>query len=65
VTIAHRLRTIIDYDTVVVMSAGRVLECGSPRDLYNAKGQFYDMVYHSGEMEELQTMLEDELAPEN
>jgi ABC-type multidrug transport system fused ATPase/permease subunit len=26
VTIAHRLRTIIDYDSVVVMSAGRVLE---------------------------------------
>lgn len=26
VTIAHRLRTIIDYDTVVVMSSGRVLE---------------------------------------
>jgi ABC-type multidrug transport system fused ATPase/permease subunit len=26
VTIAHRLRTIIDYDTVVVMSAGRVVE---------------------------------------
>ncbi|KAI9167099.1 ATP-binding cassette transporter abc4 [Paramyrothecium foliicola] len=58
VTIAHRLRTIIDYDTVVVMSAGRVLECGSPGDLYNARGQFYDMVYHSGEMEELRSMLE-------
>ncbi|KAF4980390.1 hypothetical protein FZEAL_3589 [Fusarium zealandicum] len=58
VTIAHRLRTIIDYDTVVVMSAGRVLECGSPRDLYHARGQFYDMVYHSGEMEELQTLLD-------
>lgn len=26
VTIAHRLRTIIDYDGVVVMSAGRVVE---------------------------------------
>lgn len=26
VTIAHRLRTIIDYDTVVVMSSGRILE---------------------------------------
>lgn len=26
VTIAHRLRTIIDYDSVVVMSAGRVVE---------------------------------------
>ncbi|CAM1511289.1 Fc.00g088020.m01.CDS01 [Cosmosporella sp. VM-42] len=58
VTIAHRLRTIIDYDTVVVMSAGRVLECGSPRDLYDARGQFYDMVYHSGEMDDLQVLLE-------
>lgn len=81
VTIAHRLRTIIDYDAVVVMSAGRVLEyvlfcvakynklhtCmfwltilfrhGSPRDLYNAKGQFYDMVCHSGELDELEELL--------
>ena len=34
VTIAHRLRTIIDYDTVVVMSAGRVLEYASLHCLY-------------------------------
>ncbi|KAF5018518.1 hypothetical protein F66182_9497 [Fusarium sp. NRRL 66182] len=60
VTIAHRLRTIIDYDTVVVMSAGRVLEYGSPRDLYNSRGQFYDMVYHSGEMDDLQALLDGE-----
>ncbi|KAI5463185.1 P-loop containing nucleoside triphosphate hydrolase protein [Mariannaea sp. PMI_226] len=59
VTIAHRLRTIIDYDTVVVMSAGRVIECGPPRDLFHARGQFYDMVYHSGEMEELEAMLQE------
>ncbi|KHO01548.1 ABC transporter, transmembrane domain, type 1 [Metarhizium album ARSEF 1941] len=59
VTIAHRLRTIIDYDKVVVMSAGRVLEYGSPRELFDAKGQFYDMVYHSGEMEELEELLEE------
>lgn len=26
VTVAHRLRTIIDYDSVVVMGAGRVIE---------------------------------------
>jgi ABC-type multidrug transport system fused ATPase/permease subunit len=26
VTIAHRLRTIIDYDSVVVMAAGKVVE---------------------------------------
>ncbi|EQL02135.1 ABC transporter, transmembrane domain, type 1 [Ophiocordyceps sinensis CO18] len=57
VTIAHRLRTIIDYDVVVVMSAGRVLEHGSPRDLYDAKGQFHDMVCHSGEEVELRGLL--------
>ena len=59
VTIAHRLRTIIDYDSVVVMNAGRVLEYGSPKELYEAKGQFYDMIYHSGEMEDLQQLLEE------
>ncbi|KAG5927789.1 hypothetical protein E4U53_002802 [Claviceps sorghi] len=58
ITIAHRLRTIIDYDSVVVMSAGRVLECGSPKSLYGAKGAFYDMVCHGGEMGELQGILE-------
>ncbi|KAH7328050.1 P-loop containing nucleoside triphosphate hydrolase protein [Stachybotrys elegans] len=58
VTIAHRLRTIIDYDSVIVMSAGRVVECGSPQDLYHAKGQFYDMVQHSGEVEVLQQVLD-------
>ncbi|SPO05980.1 related to ATP-binding cassette (ABC) transporter [Cephalotrichum gorgonifer] len=56
VTIAHRLRTIADYDTVVVMGAGKVLEVGSPRDLYRAEGDFYAMVKHSGEDEELRDM---------
>ncbi|KAG5983187.1 hypothetical protein E4U55_000581 [Claviceps digitariae] len=58
ITIAHRLRTIIDYDGVVVMSAGRVVEHGSPKCLYRARGAFYDMVCHSGEMKELQDRLE-------
>ena len=57
VTIAHRLRTIADYDKVVVLSAGRVIEVGSPAELYRAKGQFYDMVQHSGEAEDLEQML--------
>ncbi|CAJ2513544.1 Uu.00g016630.m01.CDS01 [Anthostomella pinea] len=57
VTIAHRLKTIIDYDRVVVMSAGTVLEVGSPKELYDAKGQFYDMMRHSGEFEDLEKIL--------
>lgn len=31
VAIAHRLNTIIDYDRVVVMDHGRIVEVGSPR----------------------------------
>lgn len=57
VTIAHRLKTIIDYDKVVVLSAGSVLETGSPKELYDAKGQFYDMMKHSGEFEDLEKSL--------
>lgn len=30
---------------------------GSPKDLFESKGLFYDMIYHSGEMEELKTIL--------
>lgn len=30
---------------------------GSPKALYDAKGLFYDMVCHSGEMDELQRLL--------
>jgi len=57
ITIAHRLRTIIDYDQVVVMGAGRVLEIGTPRELYARRGQFAELVKHSGEGAELVDML--------
>ncbi|KAK2598111.1 hypothetical protein QQS21_005742 [Conoideocrella luteorostrata] len=44
ITIAHRLRTIVDYDLVIVMGSGEVLEAGSPRELFGQKGEFYKMV---------------------
>ncbi|KAK1755818.1 multidrug resistance-associated protein [Echria macrotheca] len=58
VTIAHRLQTIIDYDKVVVLGGGRVLEFGSPRELYSRKKDFWDMVKHSGEQKVLSRYLE-------
>ncbi|KAK8042751.1 hypothetical protein PG994_013234 [Apiospora phragmitis] len=58
VTIAHRLKTIIDYDRVVVLSAGHVIENGSPKELYEAKGPFYDMMKHSGEFDDLVKVLD-------
>lgn len=57
VTIAHRLRTIADYDKIVVLSAGQVIEVGSPAGLYRAQGQFYEMVRHSGDSDDLERVL--------
>ncbi|KAG0651628.1 ATP-binding cassette transporter abc4 [Hyphodiscus hymeniophilus] len=53
ITIAHRLRTIIDYDRVIVMSEGKIMEMGSPKELFEKKGLFADMVRQGGEAEEL------------
>ncbi|KAL5330563.1 hypothetical protein ACEPPN_000081 [Leptodophora sp. 'Broadleaf-Isolate-01'] len=53
VTIAHRLRTVIDYDRVIVMSGGEILEIGAPKELFEKKGVFTDMVIQSREAEEL------------
>lgn len=44
-TIAHRLETIADYDMIVVMDQGRVVEVGSPSDLCNEEdGMFKSLV---------------------
>ncbi|KNE66211.1 hypothetical protein AMAG_19364 [Allomyces macrogynus ATCC 38327] len=49
VTIAHRLNTIIDYDMIVVMAAGRVAEIGAPADLLARPGsQFAALVDETG-----------------
>lgn len=49
-TIAHRLKTIIDYDTVLVLSKGRLVEQGSPAALLERpEGTFTAMVGALGE----------------
>ena len=55
ITIAHRLRTIIDYDKVLVLDKGRVIEYGSPLALIERSpiGVFKSMCEETGEFEEL------------
>lgn len=53
-TIAHRLRTIADYDRVLVLEKGRVAQFGTPADLLKIRdGIFYGMCERSGELEAL------------
>ncbi|XP_078001424.1 ATP-binding cassette sub-family C member 8-like [Glandiceps talaboti] len=40
-TIAHRISTIADSDTVLVLSEGRVVEYGSPKTLYHSEGSLF------------------------
>ncbi|KAL1836913.1 hypothetical protein VTJ49DRAFT_4504 [Mycothermus thermophilus] len=39
--IAHRLRTIIGYDRICVMDAGRIAELGTPMELWNLEGGIF------------------------
>ncbi|KAJ5573698.1 uncharacterized protein N7459_008125 [Penicillium hispanicum] len=54
ITIAHRLQTIIDYDKVLVLDHGRVIEFDHPWTLINKEdGLFRSMCDNSGNMEVL------------
>lgn len=39
--IAHRLHSIIDCDQIIVIDAGRVVECGPPHILLNKSDGFF------------------------
>ena len=44
VTIAHRLNTIVDYDKVLVLDGGHVVEFDTPNVLMKKGGLFGEMV---------------------
>uniref|UniRef100_A0A8C8SZK8 Multidrug resistance-associated protein 1 n=1 Tax=Pelusios castaneus TaxID=367368 RepID=A0A8C8SZK8_9SAUR len=46
-TIAHRLNTIMDYERILVLDKGKIVECDSPANLLQKKGIFYSMAKDS------------------
>nr|POF04550.1 oligomycin resistance atp-dependent permease yor1 [Quercus suber] len=48
ICIAHRLKTIIGYDRIVVMDAGKVAELDRPIRLYDQRGVFRSLCDRSG-----------------
>jgi ATP-binding cassette subfamily C (CFTR/MRP) protein 4 len=49
IAVAHRLDTVIDYDKILVLGDGRVLEYGSPHELIERGDAFASMVADTGE----------------
>jgi ABC-type multidrug transport system fused ATPase/permease subunit len=39
--IAHRLSSLSNYDKIMVMEGGRLIEYGSPNELMNRRGIYY------------------------
>ena len=43
ITIAHRIKTIMDYDRIFVLDKGELIEEGSPKQLIDLKGNFFQL----------------------
>ncbi|KAF4215006.1 hypothetical protein CNMCM8980_008885 [Aspergillus fumigatiaffinis] len=52
--VAHKLETILDYDKVVVLDAGRVVESGDPCTLLSTDSSYFSRLYASSMAEEQQ-----------
>ena len=55
--IAHRLRTIIDFDRILVLDKGKVVEFDSPSQLLKSKSFFYQMCLESHDYDYLTSIL--------
>ena len=47
-TIAHRLNTVMQYDKIMVLDQGQLVECDTPNNLLNSNGIFAEMAISAG-----------------
>ena len=47
ITIAHRIKTIINYDRILVLNNGEIVEYDTPQNLLDKKGLFYQLYKES------------------
>jgi ABC-type multidrug transport system fused ATPase/permease subunit len=62
ITIAHRLQSIIDYDKVLVLDGGKIVEFGNPRELLDIEqSRFGEMCRVSGDWDMLPENLDEKV----
>ena len=42
--VAHRLSTVATFDRIAVIDAGKIVEWGSPQELFNQHGHFWQLI---------------------
>ncbi|KEQ68866.1 putative ABC transporter [Aureobasidium namibiae CBS 147.97] len=47
IAVAHRLRTLLDFDFIVVMDAGRIVEQGHPQELLRKENGWFSRLWES------------------
>ena len=45
IAVTHRLDTVLDFDTIIVMHAGTIVESGSPRSLLSIQNGWFRNLY--------------------
>lgn len=45
ISIAHRLKTIVDFDRIIVLHEGRVVECDTPQVLLSRPDSWFRELY--------------------
>ena len=51
ITIAHRIHTVMNYDKIIVMKSGEVIEYGTPEDLLKMSDGIFKSLLKSVQME--------------
>ncbi|OJJ42630.1 hypothetical protein ASPZODRAFT_76575 [Penicilliopsis zonata CBS 506.65] len=57
IVVAHRLRTVVSFDQLIVLAEGKIVEMGRPADLWKRRGSFYELVQNSGDRDFLSQTL--------
>jgi len=52
IAVSHKLDTILDFDKVVVMNEGQLVEFGRPHQLLGRRGSWFKSLYESSEHED-------------